>query len=71
MTELDDVSLCFPSFCFDTLGLILIRCDGLDKYDIILVYYHEVDGIVWEITGSRILSPSRSLTWATFWACSL
>lgn len=46
MTELDDVSLCFPSFCFDTLGLILIRCDGLDKYDIILVYDHEVDGLV-------------------------
>lgn len=38
MTELDDVSLCFPSFCFVTLGIriILIRRDGLDKYDIIL-----------------------------------
>lgn len=46
MTELDDVSLCFPWFCFVSLGPILIRRDGLDKYDIILVYYHEVDGIV-------------------------
>lgn len=38
MTGLDDVSLCFPSFCSVGLGLILIRRESLDEaiYDTIL-----------------------------------